>query len=159
MTLMPLPLGFLRKPSHALALAAILLLTSSWSSLAIAWYAPRRESSAAFESCVDNSGGVTAEMLACLSREYKRLDRRLNVTYRTVMKQLPTQNLRTRLRNSQRVWIWRRDDQCQRKVDASGAKGGTAGDLIYSNCRVTMLRERIRWLNKVPANHAYLSKV
>jgi uncharacterized protein YecT (DUF1311 family) len=117
------------------------------------------DGSAALKACMSKSGGVTADMRACLNTEYKRLDRDLNTTYASVMKQLKTKDLRERLVNSQRVWIWRRDDYCKREAEQSGVSGGTAGDLIYDECRVTMVRERIIWLKKVPKNPAYLAKV
>lgn len=115
--------------------------------------------SPAFKRCMKASGGVTASMRACISTEYGLLDRDLNATYRRVMRQLPTAHLRGRLRESQRVWLWRRDYDCNRAVDTSGFRGGTAGDLIYDDCQLTELRERLAWLRKVPANHGYLKKV
>lgn len=112
-----------------------------------------------FSQCMEASGGITSEMKACLHAEYDRLDRELNVTYRSVMKQLRTQELRSRLLNSQRAWIWRRDFDCQMMADNSGAKGGTAADIIQDDCLVTTVRKRIEWLRKVPANPGYLTKV
>jgi uncharacterized protein YecT (DUF1311 family) len=109
--------------------------------------------------CMKTSGGVTVDMRACLHDEYTRLDRELNRTYRSVRKQLKTPYLRTRLTESQRVWIWRRDPDCKLKLEQSPAKGGTAGDLIYDDCLVSKVRDRIAWLKKVPANPGYLTKV
>lgn len=140
-------------------IVAVGLMTVAGANPALAATAKPGDPSPAFKACMKQSGGVTASLRACLNTEYRTLDRELNVTYKSVMKQLKTKDLRTRLVNSQRVWIWRRDDQCQRKVDESGMKGGTAGDLVYDDCRVTMVRERIRWLKKVPSNPGYLSKV
>ena len=116
-------------------------------------------SSPDFSQCMRASGGITSDMRACLHAEYDRLDRQLNATYRSVMRQLRTKDLRTRLLNSQRAWIWRRDYDCQLKVDNSGFKGGTAADIIYDDCRVEAVRKRIQWLRKVPANPGYLTKV
>lgn len=115
--------------------------------------------STTFRQCMKASGGVTSAMKACLSGEYTRLDRELNVTYKSVMKQLKTPHLRTRLVESQRVWIWRRDFDCKLKVESSSAKGGTAGDIIYDDCRVEKVRDRIKWLKLVPQNPSYLKKV
>lgn len=115
--------------------------------------------SPALKACIARSGGVTASMRACLAEEYGRLDRQLNSTYRAVMKQLPTADLRGRLVQSQRVWIWRRDDVCRTRAASSPGAGGSAGDLVYDDCRVTMVRQRIDWLRKVPANPGYLTKV
>ncbi|NJS13858.1 MAG: DUF1311 domain-containing protein [Sphingopyxis sp.] len=98
-------------------------------------------------------------MRACLHAEYGLLDRQINITYKSTMKQLKTAHLQGRLVDSQRVFIWRRDYDCRAKADQSGAKGGTAWDLIYDDCRVVMVRKRIAWLKKVPANPGYLTKV
>ncbi|ASJ91949.1 hypothetical protein CBR61_14125 [Porphyrobacter sp. CACIAM 03H1] len=105
------------------------------------------------------SDGITSEMRACLHAEYNRLDRELNATYRSVMKQLRSKELRSRLVNSQRAWIWRRDYDCQLKAENSGFRGGTAADIIQDDCLVTSVRKRIEWLRKVPANPGYLTKV
>ena len=109
-------------------------------------------------ACIKRSGGVTADMRACLADEYRRLDRDLNVTYKSVMQQL-TPRQRTRLKESQRAWIWRRDYDCKARVKAKPYAGGTAGDLVYDDCRVQKVRARIAWLKKVPANPGYLKKV
>ncbi|QIG54542.1 DUF1311 domain-containing protein [Altererythrobacter sp. BO-6] len=114
---------------------------------------------AEFHACMKRAGGVTADMLICLRSEYGRQDRELNRVYREVRGKLRTTILRNRLLHSQRAWIWRRDYDCQLKVDGSGAKGGTAGDLIYEDCRVTMVTNRIAWLKKVPKNPGYLKRV
>ncbi len=115
--------------------------------------------SPALDACISRSGGVTSDMRACLASEYGRLDINLNKTYKKIMQQLRTKDLRTRLVHSQRVWLWRRDDQCRSKVEASGMSGGTAADLIYDDCRNKLVRDRIIWLNKVPKNPGYLAKV
>ena len=137
--------------------AAVLLFCSGGTTIA----AQAREGTASsvFSQCMRDSGGVTSDMRACLHAEYDRLDRELNMTYRSVMKQLRTQDLHTRLLNSQRAWIWRRDHDCQLRVDNSGFKGGTAADIIYDDCRVEAVRKRVEWLRKVPANPGYLTKV
>jgi uncharacterized protein YecT (DUF1311 family) len=151
------------KKRMLLRIAILVLVPATWAVITptggFAQTAERNAESPAFKACMKKSGGITASMRACLHAEYTRLDRELNITYKSVMKQLKTKDQKTRLVNSQRVWIWRRDEQCQRRVDESGAKGGTAGDLIYDDCRVTMVRERINWLKKVPSNPGYLSKV
>jgi uncharacterized protein YecT (DUF1311 family) len=148
-------------PRHMMSFAAALAATTLFplaSSPASAATKPQAESTE-FSRCMKASGGVTADMKACLHTEYNRLDRELNATYKSVMRQLKTQHLRSRLVESQRVWIWRRDGDCRRKADASGFKGGTAADLIHDDCLVTTVRKRIGWLKKVPANPGYLTKV
>jgi len=115
--------------------------------------------SSAFKACVMRSGGVTAVLKNCLAAEHRLRDRELNRTYKSVMKQLRTQALRIRLRDSQRVWLRQRDQICQLAVDKSGMDGGTGGALVFDDCQVQRLGERILWLRKVPANPGYLTKV
>ena len=119
----------------------------------------KSENATALGNCIRASGGVTSDMRACLRAEYVRLDRELNTTYTAVMKQLKTERLRKRLVESQRVWIWRRDYDCELQRKESAGNGGTAGDLIYDDCVVLKVRERIQWLKKVPNNPGYLTKV
>ncbi len=146
--------------SLALRLALVAGLTAAIVPPPAAAAAPDpARSSPMLKACIARSGGVTASMRSCLADEYGRLDRQLNSTYRAVMKQLPTADLRGRLVQSQRVWIWRRDDVCRTRAASSPGAGGTAGDLVYDDCRVTMVRQRIDWLRMVPANPGYLTKV
>ena len=145
-------------PCRSVLLLAVGLILAAAPATAVA-ASPDIASSPALKACIARSGGVTASMRSCLAAEYRQLDRQLNITYRAVMKQLPTAALRKRLVESQRVWIWRRDDSCRLRAASSAGAGGTAGDLVYDDCRVSMVRQRIEWLRKVPANHGYLTKV
>lgn len=140
-------------------LAAMTLLPLCHSGAALAFNTSQAKGNSAFSRCMAASKGVTSDMKACLSTEYARLDRELNVTYKSAMGKLKTAQLRKRLVESQRVWIWRRDYDCKSRLDRSPAKGGTAGDLVYQDCLVTTVRERILWLQKVPSNPGYLTKV
>lgn len=137
-----------------MAVSLIAVLTAGSASAAKA----SGKESPQLSACMKQSGGVTADMRACLADEYRRLDRDLNVTYKSVMRQL-TPRQRTRLKESQRAWIWRRDYDCKALVKAKPYAGGTAGDLVYDDCRLQKVRERTAWLKKVPANPGYLKKV
>lgn len=147
-----------KRSSMFCALTCALLAVATHSPATAAGARAAAAESATFKKCMKASGGVTAAMRACMGTEYARLDRQLNVTYRSVMKQLKTKQQRTRLVEVQRVWIWRRDNDCLAKAKELGG-GGTAGDLIYDDCRLDMVRKRIVWLTKVPANPGYLTKV
>jgi uncharacterized protein YecT (DUF1311 family) len=116
-------------------------------------------SSPKLKACIDASGGVTAEMRRCLSGEHRRLDGELNRTYKSVMRQLKSTDQKRQLIESQRVWLRLRDERCLSKVKDSGMEGGTGGDLIYDDCQLNLLRQRIEWLKKVPSNPGYLKKV
>ena len=52
-----------------------------------------------------------------------------------------------------------RDEHCRIQVEASPVYGGTAGDLMYDDCRVQKVQARIKWLKKAPSNLGYLAKV
>lgn len=145
--------ALLKRPS------ILLILLANLSLMAAGYQTAAFAASDDFHSCIARSKGITAKMQSCQSSEYARLDRTLNKTYKVVMAQLGTQDLRERLVQSQRVWIWRRDEHCRTKIQASPIHGGSAADLVYQDCRINMVRERIQWLKKVPRNPGYLTKV
>ena len=136
-----------------------ILLLANLSSTPVGLQTAASAASTDFHSCIARSKGVTSEMQSCQWSEYAELDRALNRTYKNVMAQLGTKKLRERLVQSQRVWIWRRDEGCKTKIQASPINGGSAADLVLQDCRINMVRERIQWLKKVPSNPGYLSKV
>ena len=140
-----------------LSISVLLLANLSWT--AAGYQTAAFAASDDFHSCIARSEGITAEMRSCQSREYAQLDRTLNKTYKVVMAQLGTKDLRERLVQSQRVWIWRRDENCRTKIQASPIHGGSAAELVYQDCRIKMVRDRIQWLKKVPRNPGYLAKV
>ena len=137
----------------------LVLLLANLSSTAVGYQTIAFVASDDFQSCIARSKGITSEMQSCQSSEYAQLDRTLNKTYKYVMAQLGTKELRGRLVQSQRVWIWRRDEDCRTKILASAFNGGSAADLVYHNCRIDKVRQRIQWLKKVPSNPGYLAKV
>ncbi|MCU0731278.1 MAG: lysozyme inhibitor LprI family protein, partial [Hyphomonas sp.] len=87
------------------------------------------------------------------------LDRELNVTYKDVMTQLKTRSLRNRLVESQRAWIWRRDNDCGLAGGGADANDPAASSIAYDTCRIDAVVRRIEWLRKVPENPDYLRKV
>ena len=136
-----------------------LLLLANLSSPAVGYQTIAFAASDSFHSCIARTKGITAEIQTCQANEYARLDQQLNQTYKNIMAQLGTKKLRIRLVQSQKVWIWRRDEDCRTKIQASVINGGSAADLVYHDCRIKMVRDRIHWLKKVPRNPGYLSKV
>ncbi len=81
-----------------------------------------------YADCVRESGGITASILNCDEQEQKYQDRRINVTYRTLMTTVPAAQ-RQDLRQQERAWIKDRDSKCAQPSDS-----GTAGDVNYSSC-------------------------
>ena len=96
-----------------------------------------------YQTCLDESGGVTAVMLDCIGTELERADRVLNVEYQRRMGALP-QGDKATLRQSQREWIARRDQICQ--TQASEEEGGTLATVIFNACLVDQTVSRTAWL-------------
>ena len=98
--------------------------------------------SAAFDACMDRSGGVTVEMRDCSAAEYERQDRALNAAYRDLMGRLGPE-LQTDLRNAQRAWIAFRKAECDYR---HRSEGGTMGLLVYDGCWLDFTAKRVTQL-------------
>ena len=83
-----------------------------------------------YSECMDESGGVTVEMMNCIAAEIDIQDARLNQAYVMVMRPLAKSRKNT-LRGLQRTWIKQRDAKCQREI---ADEGGSMAGLIYSGC-------------------------
>ena len=98
--------------------------------------------SATFQTCLDKSGGVTAEMHACISAEHTRQDQQLNRNYQVLMADL-TPERKKQLQSAQRLWIQYRDANCQFYADPDG---GTAAGVAAADCVLQMTAGRAREL-------------
>ena len=67
--------------------------------------------STTYSACMDESGGVTMNMLDCMGSEAEQQDARLNENYKAAMQAL-TPAQQTQLRDAQRLWIKFRDADC-----------------------------------------------
>jgi len=94
--------------------------------------------SAQYQSCLDNSGGVTYDMRICNANELKYQDKILNKNYKTIMKALDTKH-RIELKKVQRQWIIYRDAKCNFLF---GLTGGTIDLLMGGNCHIEMTVQR-----------------
>ena len=92
-----------------------------------------------FSTCIDNSGGVTVEMLNCSAAEIELQDARLNKAYKEVMAQL-SESRKKELRDAQRAWIKYRDANCKFHADAEG--GGSVVGLNSSDCFMSATASR-----------------
>jgi uncharacterized protein YecT (DUF1311 family) len=79
-------------------------------------------------TCMDKSGGGTAEMIECASDEKARQDARLNEIYKKLMSKLPAKR-KKELLEAQRAWIKFRDANCSFYHDP---EGGTAAQCWLS---------------------------
>ena len=129
--------------SHPAPIFAAALLAAS--SLLIAPAAAQTGTvplSATFQTCLDKSGGVTAEMHACISAEHTHQDQQLNRNYQALMAEL-TPVRKKQLQTAQRLWLQYRDANCQFYADPDG---GTAAGVAAADCVLQMTAGRAREL-------------
>jgi uncharacterized protein YecT (DUF1311 family) len=89
-------------------------------------------------ACIDKSGGVTAEMLDCISAELTTQDARLNENYKRLMSML-TGKRKQELLEAQRAWLKFRDANCGFYHDP---KGGSAAHLAGNECFLNATADR-----------------
>ena len=104
----------------------------SWTSAASDLYTGR------YATCMDQSGGITFNMLDCISEELHRQDAWLNSTYRELRDQLSPER-RQALLTAQRLWIQYRDANCGFYADP---EGGTRATLLARDCVLRETAER-----------------
>ena len=124
--------------SQALWTAALLAASSVLAAPAAA----QPQLSASFAACMDKSGGVTAEMHACISAEHTRQDQQLNRNYQILMAELIPER-KKQLQAAQRLWLQYRDANCQFYLDPDG---GTAAGVAAADCVLQMTANRAREL-------------
>lgn len=83
-----------------------------------------------YSVCMQQSGGITINMIDCSAAENKRQDARLNKAYKEVMAQLSPVR-KKELQTVQRVWIKYRDANCDFYADPDG---GTLGIVNANSC-------------------------
>lgn len=97
---------------------------------------------ARYATCMNNSGGVTVEMLNCIDEELVSQDARLNGAYKRLIGQLsPTR--KKQLVVTQRLWIQYRDANCKFYADP---EGGTAATVRANECVLTETAGRAKEL-------------
>lgn len=89
------------------------------------------EYSSYFTQCMDESGGVTSEMMDCIGVETQYQDDRLNRAYKKLQQKL-SQNEKIKLRDEQRAWIKSRDRKVNKIYDSEGGTmAGLNGSSLY----------------------------
>lgn len=101
--------------------------------------------SQSYNSCMDKSGGVTADMRDCMGQEYKRQDARLNKAYRNLASQLSA-GRKAQLLAAQRLWIQYRDANCKFYLDSDG---GTMALINADSCGLDMTARRAKELESL----------
>ncbi len=95
-----------------------------------------------FEACIEQSGGVTVEMLNCIGEETRTQDARLNGAYKALRSQL-TPARKQELLAAQRIWIQYRDANCS---FYAGPDGGTSATVAANYCVLQETAERAKEL-------------
>lgn len=98
-----------------------------------------------YKKCMDNSGGVTVEMLDCISAETKKQDVLINKAYKEVMGTLTVQR-KKQLRGAQRLWIKYRDANCNFYADP---EGGTLATVTSNSCFLDEISSRRKELEEI----------
>jgi len=101
--------------------------------------------SRAYTVCMDNSGGVTSNMLMCNADELKRHDALLNQNYKKAMSVL-SQEKKTELKQVQREWMKYRDIKCGFEGSLTG---GSMDRIIGSECVLNMTAVRAQELGNI----------
>ena len=103
-----------------------------------------------FSSCMDQSNGVTINMLDCIGAETKRQDLRLNKAYRNIINELSAER-KKQLLTAQRAWISYRDANCQFYADP---EGGSLARVSASDCLMSMTASRSKELEVMAGQEA-----
>jgi uncharacterized protein YecT (DUF1311 family) len=101
--------------------------------------------SVTYSACMDESGGVTMNMLDCMGSEIEQQDARLNQNYKTA-KQALTPAQQTQLREAQRLWIKFRDADC---ALLGSLTGGSIGRINSASCFLDMTKQRADGLERL----------
>jgi uncharacterized protein YecT (DUF1311 family) len=105
-------------------------------------YASENDYSKQYSVCMDNSGGVTSNILECISSETSNQDNKLNKVYKDLILQL-LPDRKKQLINAQRAWIKYRDLNCEFYIDPDG---GTMESIISNNCYLDSIIQRSKEL-------------
>lgn len=103
-----------------------------------------------YQQCLDDSNGITVEMVNCINAEADRQDALLNMYYKKLIKNLEPEQAKS-LKEAQRAWIkWR---------DASSAfvatEGGTMAIVSSSSNYLDILVKRVEELESYCKMYVY----
>jgi uncharacterized protein YecT (DUF1311 family) len=114
------------------------LLASVIAALSLSANATEDGYSETYNACMDDSSGVTVNMLDCMASEIEQQDARLNQNYKAAM-QVLTPAQQAQLRDAQRLWIKLRDADCGL---LGSLTGGTMDSLNGNSCFLDMTKKR-----------------
>ena len=116
--------------------AIVIEVTFFLSTLPIA--AADREMTQEYSTCLEQSNGVTAEMINCILAETVRQDARLNKNYKNLLSKLAAER-KSALIEAQRAWIKFRDTNCGFYADP---EGGSAARMAANECILNATAQR-----------------
>jgi uncharacterized protein YecT (DUF1311 family) len=94
-------------------------------------------------ACMGKAGGVTSEMLDCISAEMKRQDTQLNETYKTLTSKL-SKKRKGELQEAQRAWIKFRELNCNFYGDE-----GSIAQVAVNDCFLDATTDRAKELKRL----------
>jgi uncharacterized protein YecT (DUF1311 family) len=101
-----------------------------------------------YSTCLEQSNGVTVEMINCILAETIRQDARLNENYKRLISKLATERKNV-LIEAQRAWIKFRDANCGFYADP---EGGSAARLVANECILNATAQRAKELRLLTAD-------
>jgi uncharacterized protein YecT (DUF1311 family) len=96
-----------------------------------------------YVACMDKAGGVTSEMLDCISTEIRRQDTQLNASYKALMSKL-SKKRKVELQESQRAWIKFRELNCNFYGDE-----GSIAQVTINDCFLNATTDRAKELKRL----------
>ena len=108
-------------------------------------FAANAEFNPEFSSCMDQSSGVTVNMIDCIGQEHERQDARLNRVYNELMGTLPAER-KNALRDAQRAWLKYREANCHFYDDPNG---GSIARVQANDCFMTETAKRAKELEDI----------
>jgi uncharacterized protein YecT (DUF1311 family) len=97
-----------------------------------------REMTQEYSTCLEQSNGVSAEMINCILAETVRQDARLNKNYKNLLSKLAAER-KSALIEAQRAWIKFRDTNCGFYADP---EGGSAARMAANECILNATAQR-----------------
>jgi len=90
--------------------------------------------------------GRPNEQNICATYGFVEVDMQLNRTYSQLMSELKTKSSKSKLRDTQRVWVTFRDKACE--FEADGYKGGRDYPTVVAGCKSGYTEIRIKQLKQ-----------
>ena len=116
--------------------------------LSLSAYSPDVQSAdgARYEACMESSGGVTADMLACTLTANDEVQVDIERAVERMVSDLDDQE-RTALNKAQADWTRARKSTCE--YEAALAGDGSFTSVALADCWLRLSQERLNWLHRI----------